>query len=138
MSNFSDTTIVPVELSTGATIPLRPIKAKSGNTYHAVLKSDGRGGYKHPGKFGVKVAGPVVGGKLPESVVVNGERIRGTYGESQGGNPKVSFSARIDVPGLGERMLRLTISSLKDGNFNVGGSLNRPGGSSGAPAAESL
>lgn len=136
---FSESTLVPVELSTGATIPLRPIKAaKTNNVYHAVLKSDGRGGHKHPGKWGVKVDASVVGGSLPEKVTIAGVTIVGVKGTSQGGNPKMTYSERISVEGLGERQFKLTISELKDGVFNVGGSLNRPGGGGSQTVATSL
>lgn len=130
---------INIELSTGATLPLRPLKAKSGNTYHAVLKSKADGTRYNPGKYGVKVAPSVVGGALPESVVVFGHKLTATKGVTQSGNTKVSFAGTVDadLPG-GKRAVRLSISQLPDGNFNVSGVISRPGGGSVGTAVSSL
>jgi hypothetical protein len=125
-----ETTPIMVELSTGASLPLRPIKAKSGNVYHAILKAKADGSKYNPGPRGQKVAPSVVGGDLPDTVKVAGETIKMDAGTTKDkGNRKVSCSQKVNVEGLGERVVRLHISALPDGTFNVSGSLNRPGGS---------
>ena len=64
--------------------------------------------------------------------------VNGVPGVSQGGNQKVTFSERINVEGLGERQFKLSISKISDEVFNVGGSLNRPGGGGSQKVATSL
>jgi hypothetical protein len=130
--------VVVVELSTGTSIPLRPTTSKkTGNLYHAVLKSGSRGLYD-PGKYGVKVAPSVVGGSLPNAAKVEGISVKGERGRTAtSDNEKVTFSANVKVDGQ-ERRLRLSISKLPDGNFNVSGVLARPGGSKNAAPTSSL
>lgn len=137
MSSNLDTTPVTVELSTGASLPLRPIAAKTGNIYHAVLKSKKDGTRYNPGKYGVKCAPSVVGGSLPTSAKVNGRAINGTPGTTTSGNIKVTFKADLEIDGQA-RKLSLQISKLPDGNFNVSGVLNRPGSGSNGAATSSL
>lgn len=119
---------VMVELSTGASIPLRPITAKkSNNVYHATLKTKASGEKYFPGAYGVKVNPSVVGGSLPTHVIVGGTTFQAEHGKTQGGNTKVSFKGAVSIDG-NDRTLRLSISALPDGNFNVSGSLTRAGG----------
>lgn len=132
-----NTAIVSVDLSTGASIPLRPIKAKTGNVYHAVLKRKMDGSFYNPGKYGVKVDSSVVGGSLPTSVKLAGTTVSAVAGTTQSGNRKVTFNAPVTIEGE-TRVLRLSISALPNGDFNVSGVLNRPGGGSGTSAVSSL
>lgn len=129
--------IVTVELSTGASIPLRPISAKTGNIYHAVLKRKNDGSFYNPGKYGVKVDASVIGGSLPKSAKLAGTTVSAVPGTTQSGNTKVTFSADVVIDGQ-PRKLRLSISALPGGDFNVSGVLNRPGGAFGTAAASSL
>jgi hypothetical protein len=129
--------IIAVELSTGASIPLRPILAKTGNVYHAVLKQKADETYYNPGKYGVKVDKSVVGGSLPKSAKLAGTTVSAVPGVTQSGNRKVTFNASVTIEGE-SRNLRLSISALPNGDFNVSGVLNRPGGGAGSKAATSL
>lgn len=128
--NLNDN-VVPVELSTGTSLPLRPFQAKTGNIYHAILKRKNDGSLYNPGKYGVKVDSAVVGGKLPDHVTVSGTRVNATPGTTTTGNRKVTFNAPVMIEGQ-SRVLRLSISALPNGDFNVSGVLNRPGGQAGA------
>lgn len=112
-------------LNTGATIPLRPAIAASGNEYFTIL-NPATG--KAAGKFGLKVAPSVIGGNLPTSLTVLGKTVRGTKGTTMSGNVKVEFSAPVEVKKGDRRTLRFQVSQTPDGNFNVLGSVTRPGG----------
>lgn len=133
MSNFNDTPVM-VELSTGASLPLRPAVAKkTGNPYHTILK-----GNKPAGRYGVKVDPAVVGGALPTSIKAFGKTIAKKDGVTQSGNTKVSFTETVETP-AGPRILSISISMLDNGKaYNVLGSLHRPGGAGGAKALASL
>lgn len=120
-----------VKLSTGAVLPYRPATAKSGNVYHTIL-NPATG--KAPGKFGVNVSAPVVGGKLPTHATILGVKVPLASGVvEQSGNAKVS-ATNVPVVLDGEpRSFSLSISQTPRG-FNVRGSLNRPGGGGSALA----
>lgn len=117
---------IMVNLNTGATLPYRPLVAKSGNLYHAIAKRTGDG-FRHPGKFGVNVAPEVVGGNLPTSATVLGVTVKGTKGVSQmSKRPQVSFRGEVKVNGE-PRIFSLKVIE-HDGHFNVSGSINRAAG----------
>jgi hypothetical protein len=128
MTKNLNTTVVPVDLSTGASIPLRPTLAKNGNVYHAVLKGKANGSTFDPGKYGVKVDKTVVGGSLPKEATIAGKTVSAVAGTTVSGNPKVSFRASVEIAGE-KRIMRLSISALPNGDFNVSGALVRLGGS---------
>lgn len=130
MNNLHDQKIA-VELSTGASIPLRGVKSvKTDNVYHAILKRKLDGSFYNPRKYGVKVDKTVIGGALPKSVKVSGSTVSAVEGKTMSGNRKVTFNAPVKVDGQ-DRVLHLSISALPNGDFNVSGSLHRPGGASG-------
>jgi hypothetical protein len=128
--------IIKVELSTGVSLPFRGMRsAKSGNMYHAILKPKLDGSYYDPGKYGVKVAASVVGGSLPKTVKLNGATLAGVPGHTVSGNRKVTFNGDVTVDGE-PRVLKLTISALPSGDFNVSGAIHRTRGA--APSLTSL
>lgn len=131
-----DTQNVIVELSTGASIPLRPTTAKNGNVYHAVLGKKANGQTYVP-RFGRRVAPSVVGGSLPEKVMVAGAAVAGEPGTTSSGYKKVSFAQRVEIDGQ-ERNLYLSISKVSNDVYNVIGRLTRPGGGGASAVAVEL
>lgn len=128
-------TVIDVILSTGVVLPFRPVEAKSGNEYHAIIDpTTGKPPAKRTG--GVPVSPSVVGGELPVWAEVLGVRVPLTRGESEFGVANVRAD-RVPVTFEGEaRLFSIKIGHGK--NFRVSGSINRPGGATATKARASL
>lgn len=125
-----NTDFLPLALSTGAEIPLRPIVSGSGNKYHATLATRKDGSKWFSPKYGVNVEGAVVGGALPTWVKFQGKRftlvmdVSPTTGKARAHTDK---PVKVTVDGE-EKQLSFRISDQGDGRFNIAASINGIGG----------
>jgi hypothetical protein len=133
---MSTNAVIPVRLSTGATVPFRMALSGKGVAYHAILNpSTG----KAAGKFGVNVTPKVVGGDLPDSVEVLGQMVPLVRGTTTGKTPNPRrHAAGVPVVVDGEpKQFSIFISETKRG-FNVRGYITNPLSGSGSALRDEL
>jgi hypothetical protein len=110
-----------ITLNTGKVIPLRPMAAKSGNTFYATLarKSNGERYYT---KYGVNVTSDVVGKTLPKTFTFDGKTFTVVAAKNDRGNNKVTWNGEVTVDNE-KKSLSFRITDLGEGMFNVNASL---------------
>jgi hypothetical protein len=136
MTTNTTTAPIPVDLSTGRSIPFRPAKSQKGDDIFGVINPT-TGWVAHSNSRGVNVAADVVGDGLPTYVEVLGKRVELKTGTTGTGNPK-RYAANVPVEVDGEpRAFSIRISRTQRG-YNVAGSITRRGQLGGNDLVEGL
>jgi hypothetical protein len=110
------TAIINATLSNGNVLPLRATATKKGHPYWTVQNPKT---HKAPSRYGMKVAGKLIGDALPTEVEINGTTLVFAHDVNQDGKPRAYATGPVgDVDGE-PRQCAIGITAQPDGNYVI-------------------